>query len=231
MGRYNFPFTRVIVADAMSCSAAGTVALLSRRVSPDRTMAVSSLAALRAEVARSAGQRVLVVTELATPHEQLSDGIATLSWLGALSRTGLCRVMVLTALEDPLLLRVALSHCPAVIALRREPLSVLQECFRLADTVYPATLLSPGAGERIAKAPRVTLTPALTRRLLSYVEGMSLGAAGVAVRLHMPALLGPPRRLTKDVSGPPPLPWLLQSGGGHLKSRYGVNMDEEDPLD
>ena len=190
---------RVLVMDRMPLTGAVLCELAGSLAAQDGPQHVPDMTALRAALSVRPDVRTLVITELVSDRDTLTDGLVLLEWLALLRQAGRCRVMVCTDITDPLLLRAVTQKVPSVVALRHEPLSVLREAIRLSDVAWPGTMLSPAATLVVEKARDVRLTPRELDWLVTQADGMNLRASAAAMGVSYKTAAGYRRRVAARV--------------------------------
>ncbi|EBW2650667.1 DNA-binding response regulator [Salmonella enterica subsp. enterica serovar Newport] len=179
----HFSFDRVLVMDRFPLTGLGLCALVDEVADRACSEHLSTLTALRQACRRYEGERLLLITELISDTEPLSEGIALLKEMAPRVLSGQCGVMVFTDLHDPLLLKVIVSEMPSVVVLRSESLSVLREAIGHAGNAGPEILLSPAVSEGLALAQNHKLTPRELEWLVTQADGMGLKASAKAMKV------------------------------------------------
>lgn len=166
----------VVIADP--CALSGqAVCLLAAKYLPEADCRhLTRLAELISAVREFAFHRTLVVTELFSATEGLSEGLAILAQLVAYRQTGM-RVVVFTAVTDPFLLRLVLSLRPTAMMLRTESLRQVRIVMTGPEPVYPYTQLSPGVQAQLGRSVHEDLTHRQTEWWLTQADGLGLQAA------------------------------------------------------
>lgn len=140
---------------------------------------IYTLASLRRNIAQHQGKRLLVIMELFTTTERLSEGFRLLSELRTYGEDGKLRVMVLTGLSEPLLLKAVTGSAPFILLLRQEPVPVLKQMLRRAfDSAVPGEpVLSPGVVSALSGTARKRLPARELEWLLARTDGYTMGEA------------------------------------------------------
>ncbi|MDI6539118.1 hypothetical protein QMA77_19535 [Pantoea ananatis] len=140
------------------------------------------LSALRSAMIGRPMHRMLVITELFSDSEGLSDALVWLDWLVSHRALGM-KVVVYTGITDPLLLRLVLDCCPSALVLRHEQLDVLEAALHSSTTSYYHTWLSPGSSVVLEHLPAVSLTPREAEWLLTQTDGLDLNSSAMRMRV------------------------------------------------
>ncbi|MEJ3966555.1 hypothetical protein [Citrobacter braakii] len=178
-----FSFDRVLVMDRFPLTGLGLCALVDEVADRACSEHISTLTALRQSCQRYEGKRLLLITELISNTEPLSDGIALLREMAPRVLSGQCCVIVCTDLHDPLLLKVIVSEMPSAVVLRSESLSVLRNAISKAVNAGPEILLSPAVSDGLALVQNQKLAPRELEWLVTQADGMDLKASAKAMNV------------------------------------------------
>lgn len=178
-----FSFDRVLVMDRYPLTGMGLCALADEVADRACSEHISTLTALRQSCQRYEGKRLLLITELISNTEPLSEGIALLREMAPLVLSGQCCVVVCTDLHDPLLLKVIVSEMLSAVVLRSESLSVLRNAISRAGNAGPEILLSPAVRDSLALVQNHKLTPREQEWLVTQADGMGLKASAKAMNV------------------------------------------------
>lgn len=155
-----FPFSRVLVMDSVYVSAVALCSLADDVAGFPCSYRVMTLSALRTHLnfSLAAGERVLVITELMSSSEPLSEGFRFLDTVNTERLDDQYQVMVCTDLSEPLLLSAVVDRAPDMVVHRRESLDVIVQSMSLACAGQSGTTLSPLISDRMEKAKGIRLT-------------------------------------------------------------------------
>lgn len=141
---------------------------------------VTTFARLRRRIHDNNGYKILIIMELMTDAEPLSEGILLLEELINFSQ---CRVMVCTDLTDSLLLRLIIKYHPAALTLRSDPVSVLQACMLQSYGAGTVPFFMSSAARSCIENETTTeeLTPREIQWLIASIDGLDLKSAAVVL--------------------------------------------------
>ncbi|MHC0025526.1 hypothetical protein [Enterobacter vonholyi] len=179
---------RVMVMDACSLTGVALCDLAAGGMSGPPGRYLSTLSDLAAAVAQSPWKHTLVITELFSASEGVSAGLTLLARLVKHRPAGL-RVVVCTAVTDPMLLRLVLALQPSAIVLRRERLSVLSAAIGDSSSSL-LTRLSPGVTAQLTRSREAYFTPREKEWLLTQVDGLGLQASAARPQIKYKTAAG-----------------------------------------
>lgn len=173
---------QVIVVDPCALTGLALCVLASQVLPGVDCLYLPRLSDLHGTVRDHAYHRTLVVTELFSATEGLSDGLATLARLVAYRQAGL-KVKVFTAVTDPLLLRLVLALRPTAVMLRSESLRQVRVILSSPGMVFPRTRISPGVKAQLGRAAPERLTRRQAEWWLTQADGLGLQASADRLRV------------------------------------------------
>lgn len=160
MEGFNLSYERVLVMDNIYYSAIGLCALIDSLAGRSITLRVITLSALKKKLSASIGkhERVLVITELMSESETLSEGLAFLKFAKDEWPADQYSIIVFTRLLDPLLLAAAVNLQPMGVVHRTEALNALSHLILFSGDPSPETLMSPLITRKIGQVSGIRLS-------------------------------------------------------------------------
>lgn len=142
-----FPFSTVLVLDALPLTAVAFCALASDVAGRPAGEAFASPGALLSRLAGLGGSQVLIIIHAPSAPEDIR--ILAELFMQVRAHPG-CRVMLCADVTSPQWLMPLLCLRPEVLVLRQEPLSVLRRGLLLSGVAWPDTVLSPAVTDGLA---------------------------------------------------------------------------------
>lgn len=170
---------RVLVLDPLTFSGLALCALADRVTGKQNSLQARTLAELNTLITRYQDENLLVILDLFSETQQLTDGLRLMAALKTLSDTGRLRLMVCTDQHDPLLLRAVANHGPAVLTVRGESLAVLEHSIRIAVAafVWQGMVLSPVVSELLSLTWQLRMGAQELEQLLTRERGTGMREA------------------------------------------------------